>query len=369
MNSKRLVNEFIELVKIGSVSKEEGLFQADLKKRLEDLGLSVIEDDTADQTGLGAGNLFAVLPGTMDAKPILFSCHSDTVTPGFDIKPQIKDNAIYSDGTTILAADDKAGIAAILEAIRMLQEGDVPHRPVELVFSPGEEIGLMGAKAFDTSQLNAKYGFVLDSSGPVGNITVASPTLQRLDFEISGKSAHAGLEPEKGVSAIEIAAHAIANMKLGRLDAETTANIGTITGGAATNIVADKASFTAEARSISEDVLDTQIAHMIQVTKDAAEKFGGEVICTPTEASPGFAFADDNKTLQIAHEAIKAIGRTPVNAICGGASDANVYNAAGIETVNLSVGYEQIHSCEEYIPIEELEMAARLVYQLAIRAE
>ena len=369
MNSKRLIDEFIELVKIGSESKNEGPFQKDLKSRLEALGLSVIEDDTAKETGLGAGNIFAVLPGDMDADPIFFSCHSDTVAPGNDIKPQIKDGVIYSDGTTILGADDKAGIAAIIEAIKMLKESGVPHRTIELVFSTGEEIGLLGAAAFDTSKLSAKYGFALDGDGPVGAITIASPTLKRLEFDITGKSAHAGLAPENGISAIEIAAQAIAKMNLGRISKETTANIGTITGGTATNIVADKASFTAEARSVVKKAVDAQTEHMVLVTQAIAKQLGGEVNHTEQTLSHGYYFEDDNPSVQIAHEAIKAIGRTPKSELSGGGSDANIFNAAGIETVNLSIGYEDVHTTLESIPIKELEDAAKLVYYLVTREE
>ena len=364
MNTKRLVDGFVELVKIGSESKQEGPLQNDLKRRLESLGLAVIEDNTAAETKLGAGNLFAVLPGTLDADPIFFSCHSDTVTPGNDIKPQIKNNIIYSDGTTILGADDKAGIAAILEAIAMLKESGVPHRTIELIFTAGEEIGLIGASAFDTSQLSAKYGYVLDGSGPVGLITIASPTVRRLEFNITGKSAHAGFEPEKGISAIEIAAAAIADMDLGRISKETTANIGTITGGTAVNIVADSASFTAEARSIIKKSVDDQIEHMISTTEYFAKHFGGKVSYTEQTPSPGYHFDDENFAVQLVSNAISSIGRSPVTEFSGGASDANIFNAAGIDTVNLSVGYENVHTVNEYIPIFELEIATELIYYL-----
>ena len=369
MNTKRLVDEFIELVKIGSESKNEGHFQKNLKIKLEELGFSVIEDDTDKETGLGAGNIFAVLTGTIEDDPIFFSCHSDTVVPGNDINPQIKDGVIYSDGTTILGADDKAGIAAIIEAIKMLKESGTPHRTIELVFSAGEEIGLLGAAAFDTSRLSADYGFALDGSGPVGAITIASPTLKRLEFNITGKSAHAGLEPENGISAIEIAARAIAKMNLGRISKETTANIGTITGGTATNIVADKASFTAEARSVIKQAVDAQVEHMVLATKSTAKQLGGEVTHTEQTLSHGYYFEDNTPAVQLANEAIKAIGRTPKTEMSGGASDANIFNAAGIETVNLSIGYERVHTLEEYIPIEELNAATKLVYHLVTRTD
>lgn len=365
MNKDRLLKTFMELVQIDSESKNEGPFQAHLRQRLKELGLHVREDDTEKETGLGAGNLYARLEGTDNQEPIFFSCHVDTVAPGNGIKPRLEDGIIHSDGTTILGADDKAGIAAILEAVQALKEGNTPYRTLEFVFSPGEEIGLLGAKAFDTMQLRSKHGFVLDSDGPVGGVTVASPTLCRIEIEIRGKSAHAGLEPEKGVSAIEIAAKGIAAMKLGRINETTTANIGTIQGGSATNVVADHAAITAEARAITDADCQAQVNSMISAVKQVAEEMGGTAEAKVSILSQGYRLDENDAVVKLAFEAIRDIGRTPHMKVSGGGSDANIFNAAGKPTANLAVGYEKVHTLEEYIPADELVAVAQMVCWLA----
>lgn len=276
VNSTRVVDTFIELVKIDSESKNEGKFQAFLKRKFEALGLEVYEDNAKEITGYGANNLLCRLPGNKNVDPIFFCCHMDTVPPGVGIQPEIKDGIIYSDGSTILAADDKAGIAILIELIEVLQENNIPHGTLEFVFTVGEETGLVGAEAFDMELLQADYGFVLDTGGPVGAITVGSPTLYMMDVIVEGVTAHAGIEPEKGVSAIEIISKAIANMKLGRIDDETTANIGTVHGGTASNIVMDKVELVAEARSISADSAIKQVQHMQKLFEDTAFAMGGK---------------------------------------------------------------------------------------------
>ncbi|MBP1044268.1 M20/M25/M40 family metallo-hydrolase [Vagococcus sp. BWB3-3] len=364
MSKERLVNTFIELVKIDSESRYEGPFQQFLIDKFKGLGLEVIEDETMAQTGLGANNILCRLRGNVPAIPLFFSCHVDTVAPGNGIKPVIRDGKVYSDGTTILAADDKAGIAIIIELIERLKEKQLPHGVLEFILSPGEEIGLVGASAFDVGHMKADIGFVLDNGGPVGSITVASPTLMGIEATIIGKTAHAGLEPEKGVSAIEIAAQAISTMSLGRLNEEMTANIGTINGGTATNIVADHVTLTAEARAISHSDCEQQVAHMVEQFEQAARKFGGEVSTTTDIKSFGYRLTEDSQTVKIATEALLAIGCSAIHAVSGGGSDANVFNAKGKETANLSIGYENIHTVSEYIPIHELEQAVEMTCQI-----
>lgn len=364
MSQERLINTFIDLVKIDSESKKEGPFQDFLKEKFTMLGLEVIEDQSMEKTGLGANNLLCRLSGTVTAKPIFFSCHVDTVVPGEGIKPVIKDGNIYSDGDTILAADDKAGIAIMIELIERLKEQKLPHGDLEFVLSPGEEIGLVGANALDVGVMESNLGFVLDSGGPVGAITVASPTLMGMEVTIRGKTAHAGLEPEKGVSAIEIAAIAISKMRLGRINSETTANIGTINGGTATNIVADQVKITAEARAIDHHECEKQVAHMLDLFRETAEERGGTVEITTDVKSVGYRLTEENETLKLATKAITAVGRTTNFEVSGGGTDANVFNAKGKETANLSIGYEKIHTVDEYIPIAELEKAVELVCQL-----
>ncbi|MBP1044282.1 M20/M25/M40 family metallo-hydrolase [Vagococcus sp. BWB3-3] len=364
MSQERLINTFIELVKIDSESKNEGRFQQFLKERFAQLGLETIEDQSMEKTGLGANNLLCRLPGIVEAEPIFFSCHVDTVTPGVGISPIIKEDAIFSDGTTILGADDKAGIAIMIEVIERLKEQKLPHGVLEFVLSPGEEIGLVGANAFDVSQLESDIGFVLDNGGPVGSITVASPTLVGIETTIKGKTAHAGLEPEKGVSAITIAAKAISKMRLGRINSETTANIGSIHGGTATNIVADEVKVTAEARAISHSECESQVSHMIDQFSESANVLGGEARSVTDVKSVGYRLTDDHRTVRLATQAIMAVDRLVTYDVSGGGSDANVFNAKGKETANLSIGYEKIHTVNEYIPTKELETATNMVLHL-----
>jgi tripeptide aminopeptidase len=231
VNRERVVEEFLELVQISSHSGKEGTIARVLTKKLEALGLEVYTDDAGKRTGGETGNIIAKLKGTTGGAAILFCCHMDTVTPGKGVKPVIKDGIIYSDGTTILGGDNKGGIAAVLEGIRSLKEGNTPHGDVEVVFSIWEEGGLLGAKNLDYGKLKAKYGFVLDSGGSPGEIITVGPSQDQIKAKIHGRSAHAGVAPEEGISAIMIAARAIDNMKLLRIDEETTANIGVIRGG------------------------------------------------------------------------------------------------------------------------------------------
>lgn len=366
--NERVVETFIELVEIDSEAKDEGKFQAFLKAKFESLGLDVFEDDTLKQTGLGANNLLCTLKGEKDVAPLFFSAHVDTVAPGKGINPQIRGGIIYSDGTTILAADDKAGIAIMLELIEVIREEAIPHGTIEFILTPGEEIGLVGANAFDMAKITANQGFVLDNGGPVGSITMDSPTLMGLTVEVKGVTAHAGLEPEKGISAIEIAAKAIASMKLGRLDSETTANIGTIHGGVASNIVADKVNIVAEARSISKLKCQEQINHMIDQFEIASIDLGGEFNFSTDTKSVGYHFEKEDHLVKQAAYAISKVGRSAVYDSSGGGSDANVFNANGKKALNLSIGYGKIHTTHEYLPINELRKAVELSCELVKQA-
>ncbi len=362
----RLVQTFSQLVTIDSESRNERAIQSHLLSRLRKAGLYAVEDRTMHRTGLGAGNVYARLEGNSPLPPLFFSCHVDTVSPGQNILPVMDDDdVIRSSGHTILGADDKAGIAALLEAITLLKEADCIHRTLEFVFTVGEEVGLLGAGAFNMEQLKAEYGFVLDSAGPVGGITMSSPTLWHLDVKLMGKAAHAGLEPEKGVSAIEMAANAIARMSLGRVSEETVANIGTISGGTATNIVAEQATVTAEVRSFSLEEGELQLNAMIQAFQDEAAARNSLVQTNVQMLCQGYNLTSETLPVQMAEKAIEAIGRTPFRERSGGGSDANVFNGAGKPTVNLSVGYEQVHTTDEYMPVGELEYLVEVILWLA----
>lgn len=362
INKERLLEEFLQLVQIDSETKHEAEIAQVLKKKFTELGLHVYEDDTTGITGHGAGNLICTLEGTKeDADPIYFTSHMDTVVPGKKVKPSIKDGYIVTDGTTILGADDKTGLSAMFEAIKVIKENNLPHGKVEFIITVGEESGLVGAKALDPKLMTAKYGYALDSDGEVGNIIVAAPTQAKVNAKIVGKTAHAGVAPEKGVSAITMAAKAIAKMPLGRIDSETTANIGRFEGGTQTNIVCDLVYIFAEARSLVPEKMEKQVQKMKDAFESTAKEMGGSAEVEVEIMYPGFKFGEGDHVVEIAKRAAKKIGRSSELLTSGGGSDANVIAGNGIPTVNLAVGYEDIHTTNEKMPIEELVKTAEMV--------
>ncbi|NMH68705.1 M20/M25/M40 family metallo-hydrolase [Bacillus sp. RO3] len=363
INHERLLNEFLELVQIDSETKEEAEISKVLKQKFSDLGVDVFEDDTMGETGHGAGNLICTLKGNKEGvDTIYFTSHMDTVVPAKGVKPTLKeDGYVYSDGTTILGADDKAGLATMLESVRVLKENDIPHGDIQFIITVGEESGLVGAKALDPSLVKAKYGFALDSDGKVGNIIVAAPTQAKVRATIYGKTAHAGVAPEKGVSAITIAAKAISKMPLGRIDEETTANIGRFEGGKATNIVCEQADILAEARSLVPEKMEAQVEKMKTAFESVAEEMGGKAEVEVQVMYPGFKFKDGDEVVEVAKRAAKKIGRPSELLTSGGGSDANVIAGFGVPTVNLAVGYEEIHTKNERMPVEELNKLSEMV--------
>ncbi len=366
MNYERMLDEFFELVKIDSETLHEEQIVGVLKEKMEQMGFDVFEDDSKERTGHGAGNLIATMKGSVpEADPIYFTCHMDTVTPGAGIEPVLKeDGYIYSAGETILGADDKAGLAALFEMMRTLKESGEAHGDLQFIITAGEESGLAGAREIDRTVMHAKYGYAVDSDGKVGGIVTAAPYNAKLKTTIHGRTAHAGVEPEKGVSAITIAAKSVAAMKLGRIDSETTANIGMFSGGQATNIVCDEVNIVSEARSIDYEKLQAQTEHMVKAFAETAEKMGGTAETEVRLMSPGFHFDENDEVVQVASEAIRAIGRTPELKTSGGGSDGNIFNGHGFPTVTLSVGYEEIHTKNERMPVEELNKLAELLLEI-----
>lgn len=364
INEKRLLDRFLKYVQIDSPTKFEREFAEYLMKEMEEMGLEVYMDDAGEKVGSNSGNVIGKLKGNTNGQTILFSAHMDTVSPGKGIKPVIKDGVIYSDGTTVLGGDDKAGIAAILEAVETVIEQDIPHGDIEIVFSIYEEGGLFGAKNLDYSKLKAKRGFVFDSSGKPGQIIIQGPAQNKISAKFIGKEAHAGVAPEKGISAIQMAAAAISNMKLLRIDDETTANIGIISGGQATNIVTKEVNIEGEARSLSNEKLKEQTEHMVKCCEDAANKFGGSVEIDLENSYGAFKIDEDSVIVQKVKEACANIGLEPRTSASGGGSDTNILNANGIEAVNLGIGERQPHTLEEHLHIKDLENAARLALEL-----
>ncbi|MBO8170600.1 MAG: M20/M25/M40 family metallo-hydrolase [Bacillaceae bacterium] len=364
IHQDRLLEEFLQLVQVDSETGEERDICDLLKHKFSELGLEVVEDNAAEKTGHGSGNLIMTLPGTTKGPTILFTSHMDTVSPGKGIKPQVKDGYVVSDGTTILGSDDKAGLAAILEGIRVIKENHMKHPTLQVVITVGEESGLVGSRALDPSMLQADFGYALDSNGKVGDIMTAAPTQARIKAVVYGKAAHAGVNPEDGISAIQVASRAISRMPLGRIDRETTANIGRFEGGKATNIVPDRVDILAEARSLDAFKMQQQVKRMKEAFESAAREAGTRADVEVEIMYPGYRFDESEPVVQKAADALKKVGRKPRLLRSGGGSDANVFSGYGIPTVNLAVGYENIHTTDEKMPLEELYKTAELVVEL-----
>lgn len=366
LNKQRLVEEFIELVQIDSTTSKEGAVAKVLVDKLQQLGFDVVIDDAGIKSGGETGNIIATLKGNRSGKTVLFSSHMDTVRPGECIKPiiDLDKGIIKSDGTTVLGGDDKGGIAAILEAMKIIKENHIEHSDIQIVFSIWEEGGLIGAKYLDYSKINADFAFVLDGGGAPGQIIVKAPAQDSIEVKIKGKSAHAGVLPEKGISAIMVASRAIENMKLLRIDEETTANIGTVKGGIATNIVMPELKILAEARSLDNSKLDIQTQHMVDTFKQAAHDFGAEIEIKTKRMYKAFNIDENDEIVNVVKKVLSKMGIKPMVVSTGGGSDTNIFNANGIKAVNLSVGMEKAHTLEEYIAIEDLMNSARMIVQI-----
>ncbi|HHU6749665.1 TPA: tripeptidase T [Staphylococcus pseudintermedius] len=355
LNKDRLIETFLELVQIDSETGHEGMIQPILKEKFESLGLSVVEDDAKATTGFGANNLICTLPANQENKDkIYFTSHMDTVEPGRKVKPIIKeDGFIYSDGTTVLGADDKAGLAVIFEVLHIIHEQQLPHGQIQFVITVGEESGLVGAKALRKEDLDADYGYAIDSAVPVGSITTGAPYQMKVNVTIHGKKAHAST-PNEGISAINIAAQAISQMKLGQIDHETTANIGKFQGGGPTNVVTDLVNIWAEARSHAKDKLDTQVQHMKETFENVAAQHDCHAEVETELSYPGFRVEPDERVYQVAEQAAKALGFEMQADVGGGGSDGNIISHLDIPTVILGVGYEKIHTTDERISKQSL---------------
>ena len=351
INEERLLNTLLTLVRIDSPSGEEAVIAQELATRLRHLGLTVELDPLQ--------NLVATLPG--QGNPFLLAAHMDTVMPGRGIRPVVRDQVVYSDGTTILGSDDKAGIAVMLEVLQCLVEQNLPHPPIEVVITVKEELGLVGAKGLDLSRLQARIGISLDCGGPAGTIVVSAPSQDSIFAVVHGIAAHAGAHPELGINAIVVAAEAIHHMRLGRLDEETTANIGIIHGGIARNVVPDRVELTGEARSRELAKLEAQTAHMVQALHSAAQQFKTTADVQVTRAYTGYAFTEKNAIVGQLMAACRAAGVEPHLTATGGGSDANIYNAQGMQVVNTSMGTAGEHTTGERVAISDMATCARIV--------
>ena len=346
---------FLELAALPSPPGEERAVADRVAAELRELGLQVDEDDAGERIGSNAGNLYSRLEPTAEGTPIFLCAHLDTVPPVGPLEPVVEDDVVRNAGGTILGADNKSAVAAMVEAARRLAGENRPHAGVELVFTPMEEIGLRGAEAFDCERLNARVGFVYDQAGPIGEVILGAPHSEILEVTFRGQAAHAGMVPEEGRSAIAAAARAIADMRLGRIDEETSANVGTIRGGVARNIVPDLCSFSAEARSHDESKLSDVVQELLDACSFAASLTGCEVETEVAHGFRGYRFRRDAEPVRLAGAALERSGYAPTYTLSGGGADANIFNMRGLACVNLANGMAEIHSPQEHIAASDLE--------------
>lgn len=364
INRERVINEFVELIKIDSISRKERKMADFLKQKLEGMGYQTTEDDTAQKINGDTGNIICHVKGKDGVSPILLMAHMDTVVPGTGKKPVFEGNIIKTDGSTVLGGDDAAGIVCILEALRVLKEEKAEHGDLYIVFTVAEEVGLLGAKNLNCEGIPAKYGFIMDGEGPIGTVAVKAPSHNNISVVVKGKAAHAGIEPENGINAIQIACLAISSMKVGRIDAETTANVGIINGGRATNIICDNVEIKAEARSLNKQKLDQQTAHMKECFEQAAAKFGGSVEISIAEEYSSYDIKEDEKIIDILKKASEKSGVKLNLVSTGGGSDTNIMNAKGIKSVDISVGMKKAHTVEEEICVDDIINSAAFLVNI-----
>ncbi|MDU5080687.1 M20/M25/M40 family metallo-hydrolase [uncultured Tissierella sp.] len=361
MNKESIISKFLDYVRISSPSYREGHFAEILKKDMKKIGFEVVVDDAGNKAGSDTGNIIGYLSGNKDIEPIMFCAHMDTVTPCENIEPIIENGIIKSKANTILSADDKAGIIAILEGIKHIKENNIPHGDIEVVFTICEEVGLYGSKYLDYSKIKSKMAFVLDASGDIGGVNVQGPAQAQIHAKFHGKAAHAGLNPEKGINAIQVASRAIDRMALLRIDEETTANIGIIKGGSATNIVADYAEVEFEARSLNEEKLNKQVNHMVEAMEQAAKEFSSKVDIKVDNSYPTFKLDNNEPILKIIENAMKKVNIPYMPKPTGGGSDTNIFNGNGLKAATLGIGMFGAHSVDEYIAEDDIVKTAELV--------
>lgn len=365
VNQERMLQEFFELVRIKCSTKEERQVADVLKARLAELGAAVSEDNAGEKIGGNTGNIIANWQGTVSGAPaVMFSAHMDCVEPCAGVEPKLENGIITSAGNTILGADDKAGVVAILEAMRVIKEQNIPHGDIQVVFTIAEEGGLNGSKNIDKAQLRAAMGFVLDSSGSPGEIIMMAPGQNKIEVLVRGKTAHAGIAPEDGVNAIIVAAKAMAELKDGRIDFETTANVGNIKGGGATNIVPEQVTIIAEARSRNMDKLAAQTQHMVETFERVAAANKAKAEVKVTKAYDPFVLKEEMPVVMVSKQAVRAIGLEPVLKGTGGGSDANFFNLYGIPSVVLGVGMNKVHTTDEFIKEADLYKTGELVISI-----
>jgi tripeptide aminopeptidase len=359
-----VVELFTDLAALPSPPGEEREVADRVSLYLRELGLDVDEDDAGPKVGSTMGNLFCRLEPTNGGVPIFLCAHLDTVPPEGPIEPVLVDGVVTNERETILGADNKAAVAAMLDATRRVLEEGRPHAGLELVFTPKEEVGLLGAAAFDHTRLAARLGYVYDQAAPIGEVILGAPFSQSMEVRFHGRASHSGMYPEEGRSAIAAAARAIADLRLGRIDEETTANVGVIEGGTAGNIVPEWCTFLAEARSHDERKLADLVQEMLDAITFAAGVVECDVETTVQKSYRGYRFRRDDLAVRLAAAALERSGFAPSYALSGGAADANVFNERGVPCVNLANGMTSIHTPDESIAVSDLEAMVEVTLAL-----
>ena len=373
IQKERLKNLLIELIKIDSHSRKERDVALRLKKEMGELGAEVRIDDSGEKVGGNTGNVIARFQGNVPGStPLFLSAHMDTVVPGEGVTPVLEGNILRSDGRTVLGGDDKSGVAIICEVMRIVREQGLPLSDVDVVFTICEETGLLGARHVDVSSLRAKFGLVLDSDA-VGFLFTRGPAANHLEFKIHGLEAHAGVCPERGISAIKVAADGISRMNLGRIDEETTANLGVIEGGMAVNIVPNSVQLRGEARSLSDEKLDQQTRHMQQCLEQAAadyslqldgKRFQASVESKVRRQYDRMEVPDEAPIVKLVYAAANNLGLKVQTLSTGGGCDANIFNKRGLVVANMPTGMKDIHTVNEWLDLNDLYNSARMVLEV-----
>ena len=371
INPERLAETFSRLVQIDSVSRNEAAICSELQNILDAMGAETFVDHAGKSVGSNTGNLIARFRGNVDVPALMLNAHMDTVEPGNGVKPVYKDGVFTSDGTTILGADDKSAIAILLEVLTVLQEERLPHGPLEIVLAICEEIGLQGAKHLDLGRLTAKFGYALDATDTAGIVTRA-PGANHLNFMVYGKDAHAGTAPEKGINAIAIASKAISGLTLGRIDPETTCNIGVIQGGVATNIIPSLVTVNGEVRSHDPQKLADLTRTIVSAFETAVQDYVPQSAEAgnprlEVEILPDFTrthIPEDHPVVTLAMKAAQNLGRTLIPKITGGGADANVFFSKGIMTGVLGTGMRDMHTVREWVRLSDMVLTTELVLEI-----
>ncbi len=369
IDAKRLGDLFTKFAQIDSESRHEALIAGELETILTGMGATVVFDDAAQKVGGDCGNLVAKFKGNVDAEPIFLSGHMDTVVPGKGVKVQFKDGIFSSDGTTILGSDDKSALAIIIEVMQVIAENNLPCPPVEIVFTVCEEIGLMGAKEIDLSLMDSKFGYILDSTDTEGIVTRA-PSANKITAKVYGRAAHAGAAPEKGISAIYAASKAISQLKLGRIDAETTCNLGLISGGMATNIIPEYVEILGEGRSHDVEMLEKVTQNIVTTFEETAASLRVEGEDLPRveieieQDFPNTNIPEDHIAITLARKAADKLGRPLESKTIGGGADANIFFGKGIVAGVLGTGMTDVHTLKESVALKDMVNTAELTLEI-----